>query len=549
MQAPQLRLNERQANPNPYVVFIRSLQNKADHTDAEDILRAVAAQMRTIMKERFMQIGTLEEAEFNRVVSQPRQTTGGLGKTDAAQFAGRNWNHGQSIELVLRGPSGRFLPMPYIISVMCHEMAHIEQMNHGPKFQKVRVYARRCTPPPKKNTDPLMMQLMREIKADVAKLQARGYYGDGFWSDGKRLADSVRMGGEGLRPSDFPEYICGVSSSDAKKARRGPRRQGNRTTGLVKGEASHRSGRQTEYRKKAGRRNNVDMGDNGLRLDGIRAITKQDREKRKAFVYDKIQMLARGGMPLTRARKQAGEMWEQENPWWAESNTRSKVAKSKSAAALRAEAAEARLRALAGPSRDTKPKLETMSSDSEDEDENSDGEIEEIPDPHLSVEDRKKEMDEMDEEEKDGLRGGWEDYITPPSVHRPITSIYSSDSSETKPSAKRLPPESSGPSKIRKLQHQAPLPSTNKSIKEERPSDPGEPPSVLGRRSSPIISPAIPQVNKELGKGKDVFPREDGQPGWRCRLCTFINLMDHGRCDICQARPDGTLPEDVQSII
>ncbi|OWZ61386.1 hypothetical protein AYX15_06394 [Cryptococcus neoformans] len=509
MQAPQLRLNERQANPNPYVVFIRSLQNKADHTDAEDILRAVAAQMRTIMKERFMQIGTLEEAEFNRV------------------FAGRNWNHGQSIELVLRGPSGRFLPMPYIISVMCHEMAHIEQMNHGPKFQK----------------------LMREIKADVAKLQARGYYGDGFWSDGKRLADSVRMGGEGLRPSDFPEYICGVSSSDAKKARRGPRRQGNRTTGLVKGEASHRSGRQTEYRKKAGRRNNVDMGDNGLRLDGIRAITKQDREERKAFVDDKIQMLTRGGMPLTRARKQAGEMWEQENPWWAESNTRSKVAKSKSAAALRAEAAEARLRALAGPSRDTKPKLETMSSDSEDEDENSDGEIEEIPDPHLSVEDRKKEMDEMDEEEKDGLRGGWEDYITPPSVHRPITSIYSSDSSETKPSAKRLPPESSGPSKIRKLQHQAPLPSTTKSIKEGRSSDPGEPPSVLGRRSSPIIPPAIPQVNKELGKGKDVFPREDGQPGWRCRLCTFINLMDHGRCDICQARPDGTLPEDVQSII
>lgn len=471
-------------------------------------MRAVAAQMRTIMKDRFMQIGTLEEAEFNRV------------------FAGRNWNHGQSIELVLRGPSGRFLPMPYIISVMCHEMAHIEQMNHGPKFQK----------------------LMREIKADVAKLQARGYYGDGFWSDGKRLADSVRMGGEGLRPSDFPEYICGVSSSDAKKARRGPRRQANRTTGLVKGEASHRSGRQTEYRKKAGRRNNADMGDNGLRLDGIRVITKQDREERKAFVDDKIQMLTRGGMPLARARKQAGEMWEQENPWWAESNTRSKVAKSKSAAALRAEAAEARLRALAGPSRDTKHKLEPMSSNSEDEDESSDDGIEEIPDPHLSVEDRKKEMDEMDEEEKDGLRGGWEDYITPPNVYRPITSTNSSDSSETKPSVKRPPPESSGPSKIRKLQHQAPLPFTTKSIKKERSSFPGESTSALGGRPS-IISPATPQMSKELGRGEDAFPREDGQPGWRCRLCTFINLMDHGRCDICQARPDGTLPEDVQSII
>ncbi|KIR37171.1 hypothetical protein I352_00483 [Cryptococcus deuterogattii MMRL2647] len=395
--------------------------------------------------------------------------------------------------------------------------------------------------------------LMREIKADVAKLQARGYYGDGFWSDGKRLADSVRMGGEGLRPSDFPEYVCGVSSSDAKRARRGPRRrQANRTTGLVQGEASHRSGRQTEYRRKAGRRNNVDMGDNGLRLDGIRAITKQDREERKAFVDDKIQMLTRGGMPLTRARKQAGEMWEQENPWWTDSNSRSKVAKSKSAAALRAEAAEARLRALAGPSReDTKPKLETMSSDSEDENERSDDGIEEIPDPHLSVDDRKREMDEMDEEEKNGLRGGWEDYITPPSVYRPVTSADSSNSSESKPLAKRPPaPQSSGPSKIRKLQHQGPPPSTVESTKGEHSSVPGESSlSAVEQRSSPIVSPSTLQVSRELGKGKDVFPREDGQPGWRCHLCTFINLMDHGRCDICQARPDGTLPEDVQSII
>lgn len=80
-------------------------------------------------------------------------------------------------------------------------------MNHGPKFQK----------------------LMRDIKADVANMQARGYYGDGFWSDGKRLKDSVKMGAEGVsalssrlpievfqlmsgEPSDLPEYICGVTA-------------------------------------------------------------------------------------------------------------------------------------------------------------------------------------------------------------------------------------------------------------------------------------------------------------------------------------------------
>ena len=93
------------------------------------------------------------------------------------------------------------------------------------------------------------------------------------------------MGGEGLRKfhvvrkgladragaSDFPEYVCGVTASDAAKAtrpRRGP--SSSRGPGLVKGEASHLSGRQTDYTRKAGRRNNTDMGEGGARLDGHR---------------------------------------------------------------------------------------------------------------------------------------------------------------------------------------------------------------------------------------------------------------------------------------
>ena len=63
--------------------------------------------MKKIMKERFMFVGTLEEAEFNRVVS-----VAGVhgGHHLQWQFAGRNWNHGQSIELVLRNARGQFLP-------------------------------------------------------------------------------------------------------------------------------------------------------------------------------------------------------------------------------------------------------------------------------------------------------------------------------------------------------------------------------------------------------------------------------------------------------
>lgn len=41
------------------------------------------------------------------------------------QFAGRNWNHGQTVELVLRRPDGRFYPLPYIMSVMCHEVRSV----------------------------------------------------------------------------------------------------------------------------------------------------------------------------------------------------------------------------------------------------------------------------------------------------------------------------------------------------------------------------------------------------------------------------------------
>lgn len=62
-------------------------------------------------------------------------------------------------------------------------------MNHGPKFQR----------------------LMRDIKADVASMQARGYYGDGFWSDGKRLKDRVPMGAEGVSASICRAHIPATS--------------------------------------------------------------------------------------------------------------------------------------------------------------------------------------------------------------------------------------------------------------------------------------------------------------------------------------------------
>ncbi|WVQ62109.1 uncharacterized protein L199_000247 [Kwoniella botswanensis] len=517
MQAPQLRLNERQANPNPYIIFIRSLLNNKDHKDAEDILKAVAAQMKTIMRERFMQVHTLEEAAFNRV------------------FAGRNWNHGQSIELVLRGPSGRFLPMPYIISVMCHEMAHIEQMNHGPKFQK----------------------LMAEIKADVSRLQSRGYYGDGFWSDGKRLKDSVRMGGEGYRASDFPEYVCGVSASDARKAKRPSRGPGSsRQPGLVKGEASHRSGRQTEYRRKAGRKNNADMGEGGSRLDGGRQITKEDREQHKSYVDDMTQVLLEQGLSMNKAKKRAGEMWEEDNPWWKEGSTRGKVAKSKTAAEMRAAAAEARLRALAGPSTSNVAKPLTTMSDDEGEEEKEDvklvfDEEDEVEDPHIGIEERKKEMeDEMDESEREGLRGGWEEYINPPqtmstgeSSRRVKRERSPTSTVDTEATSSKQPKSTPGFGAAAVRQNRlkalglAPTPISSKGKVKGR---------TLGSTTNDTISLGSKNNRKPDVSISDQLSSNNDRPGgWECKICTFINMADHGRCEMCQARPDGAMPNDV----
>ncbi|KAG0150070.1 hypothetical protein CROQUDRAFT_38796 [Cronartium quercuum f. sp. fusiforme G11] len=80
-------------------------------------------------------------------------------------------------------------PMGYLLSVMAHELAHIHER---PQFQKLNA------------------QLSYEIQA----LQARGYYGPGFWSSGQRLKDGASRVGDGaLAASDLPQYTCGGSKA------------------------------------------------------------------------------------------------------------------------------------------------------------------------------------------------------------------------------------------------------------------------------------------------------------------------------------------------
>lgn len=381
---------------------------------------------------------------------------------------------------------------------------------------------------------------------------------------------------------------------DARKARRPNRGPGaSRGPGLVKGEASHLSGRQTEYRRKAGRRVNVDMGEKGARLDGQRGkltcfyssylqlmsryaeITKIDREARKAFVDEQVERLRGEGMPATRAKARAVEIFDDTNPWYKTGNTRGKVCvldssvsswlilkpvqnrrralpflcaahgiDSISAAELRAAAAERRLASLTPKAENTEPE-----SDSDHQDDSGSDDTEhQVDDPHLDADARRKEMeDEMNEDEMEGLRGGWEDFIS--------ERVGAGGTVITPSSAHPSPPQS-GPSKRRaspEITPPAKKPATAKTIpsmfaprlganivREERLRALGMISTTSARAGKSLGGPLTANVKAEVNDGvetdnRDIHPRDDGRPGWKCRQCTFINLMDHGRCgQYCQ---------------
>lgn len=122
------KINLRESDPNPCITFISALPDKKSRISipsssssssssatrpiptqdqALQLLRSLAAQVSKPMKTRRLLINSLEEYPFNTV------------------FAGRNWNHGEVVELVLRRKDGRFFPREYLLSVLCHEVGHV----------------------------------------------------------------------------------------------------------------------------------------------------------------------------------------------------------------------------------------------------------------------------------------------------------------------------------------------------------------------------------------------------------------------------------------
>lgn len=234
--APQhLRLNDPDTSRNPLVNFVSALDRYPNQQDALLRLQQLSAVFRPVMKRHGLTINSLEEYEPN------------------PEFAGRNWNAGETIEMVLRTHSGAFLPFGLVCGVFAHELAHNVHMNHVPSKHGA---------------------LTRQLSDECRELRRKGYHGDGFWSGGQRLGDTAWVRGEGEVTSEsVPQSLCGGAWRKGSRKRTKRKRQsgGEPRKRRAKGVPSLRTGAQTaaNTERAAGRRRaDMALPGQGSRVDG-----------------------------------------------------------------------------------------------------------------------------------------------------------------------------------------------------------------------------------------------------------------------------------------
>jgi hypothetical protein len=179
---------------------------------------------------------------------------------------------------------------------------------------------------------------------------------------------------------------------------------------------------------------------------------------------------------------------------------------------MRAAAAEARLAMLASPK--TGVKSDGGNSDSDDHQplDDLDDVKDDVDDPHLDPKRRKKEMeDEMDEDEKCELRGGWEEFL----------------GGGTKRS--RTPERDEDVSTRRKLG-----PAMSRPVKREASEEPAAGKvelgtSGLGDVDDVDVKPMMSATATYDAQKKEISSKT-GSRRWACKVCTYKNLTDHGRC-------------------
>ena len=91
-----VRLNEAEPNPNHHINFITALPtNPEQQEEARQLLRALAAQVRPLMKAHGFAVNSLEEVTLMSVLFWMSLMVPQYEYNQV--FAGRNWNAGETI--------------------------------------------------------------------------------------------------------------------------------------------------------------------------------------------------------------------------------------------------------------------------------------------------------------------------------------------------------------------------------------------------------------------------------------------------------------------
>lgn len=264
------RLNEREANPNPYISFISALpvRDASAQEDSRQLLRALAAQVKPLMKAHGFIVTNLEEVHnqsligygwdtediCNSSTSSTRFSQVEIGTAEKQSVSDTHTEVRLDVQQTdhdrtspARPPwriSSRFLASEHILSrspfvssltldtrVMLKYGIPVSTYQstytclHGFSTlnycsQKTLAHESRARvssfvgPAPKRSQGASEQRLLRRWYPSPTHLRffnrADVYGSLGLWSSGRRLADSARVSGQGLDEGELPEYIVRV---------------------------------------------------------------------------------------------------------------------------------------------------------------------------------------------------------------------------------------------------------------------------------------------------------------------------------------------------
>ncbi|KAL9017955.1 MAG: hypothetical protein Q9185_004700 [Variospora sp. 1 TL-2023] len=140
---------------DPLVSEYQHEKSRPREAEALQTLRKVASLVKPIMRQRGWRVGVLTE------FFPPEQNLLGL-----------NWNKGQRICLRLRYPGDerQFLPLEQVVDTMLHELCHNVHGPHNEAFHN----------------------LWNQLRDEHEALLRKGYTGEGFLSEGRKLGGSTQ---------------------------------------------------------------------------------------------------------------------------------------------------------------------------------------------------------------------------------------------------------------------------------------------------------------------------------------------------------------------